>query len=50
MGVKFTFVLDASYEDVLNQLLIDLYDILAKLWNLDSKKYIDIISLTKGSI
>jgi hypothetical protein len=49
MGVKFTFVLDASY-DALNQLLIELYDILKKIWNLDSRKFIEIVSLASGSI
>jgi hypothetical protein len=49
MGVKFTFVLDASY-DVLNQLLIELYDILKTIWSMDSRKFIEIVSLASGSI
>jgi hypothetical protein len=49
MGVKFTFVLDASY-DILNQLLIELYDILKTIWSLDSRKFIEIVSLASGSI
>lgn len=50
MGVKFTFVLDAAYESVLNQLLVDLYQILKDLWGLDSRRFIEILSLTKGSV
>lgn len=35
---------------MLNQLLVDLYQVLKDLWALDSRRFIEIISLTKGSI
>ncbi len=48
--IRFTIVLDAEFDLVLNELLSDIYDSLTLIFQLRSSSNVEIISVAKGSI